>query len=94
MSGSSIQILNTAIIKDIEHSLHKSYDERLKALSEDPAVLALEKAVDHLATSQNITRDQAALKIISTVRELSNIWGDYVSMEGIDKLKQILKSNY
>ena len=49
-------------------------------------------AISHLSETQKITRDQAAIQIIETVRDLEKIWEDYVIMEGINNLKTILKT--
>jgi len=46
-----------------------------------------------LAESQKISRDQAALQVIESIRELDNIWSDYVTMEGIDRLKSMLQGD-
>ena len=36
---------------------------------------------------------RTAMQIVETVRELEKIWDDYVMMEGINNLKNILKSS-
>ena len=53
---------------------------------------ALSTAISELSDEQNISRDQAAVQLIETVKELEKIWDDYVMMEGISNLKSILKS--
>jgi hypothetical protein len=88
----SIQILNTAIIKSKERKIDNSYEERLKEVCESPALTALNKAISILAETENISRDQASLQVVETIRELDSIWSDYVTMEGIDRLKNILKT--
>jgi hypothetical protein len=88
----SIQLLNTAIIKSKEKRIDSSYEERLGKINRSPAIDAINKAIIHLSDSQNITRDQAALQIIDAFRELDSIWSDYVTMEGIEHLKSLLKS--
>ena len=89
----SVQLLNTAIIKSKEKKIDSSYEERLANTCKTPAVKALTVAISHLSESENISRDQAAMKIVETVRELDQIWSDYVMMEGISKLKELLKSD-
>lgn len=86
----SIQLLNTAIIKSKEKSINFSYEERLASTCEKPAIDAISVAISHLSTTQQISRDQAAIQIIEAVRELDGIWNDYVMMEGIGKLKELL----
>ncbi|EQC45154.1 hypothetical protein M899_3418 [Bacteriovorax sp. BSW11_IV] len=89
----SIQLINTAIIKSKEKRIDSSYEERLSATCQTEAIKALSIAISHLAESQKISYDQAAIQIVETVRELDSIWNDYVMMEGINKLKTMLKSS-
>ncbi|MDH4466961.1 MAG: hypothetical protein QE271_02810 [Bacteriovoracaceae bacterium] len=87
----AIQLLNTAIIKCNEKKVNINYEERLKKICESPVIECLNKAIIQLAEGQKISRDQAAMQIIETLRDLDSIWTDYVTMEGIDQLKNILK---
>ncbi len=87
----SIQLLNTAIIKTKEKDIDSSYEDRLSTTCSSPAMKALGQAIDLLAEEKSISRDQAAIQIVEAVRELDSIWNDYVMMEGITKLKEILK---
>jgi predicted RNA polymerase sigma factor len=88
----SIQLLNTAIIKSKEKKISHSYEERLMKLCNSPVIEHLNRSIAQLADSQGISRDQAALQVIEAIRELDSIWSDYVVMEGIDRLKGILRS--
>lgn len=88
----SIQLLNTAIIKSKEKTVNGQYEERLTTLSDSPAIKALNKAITALADSEKISRDQASLMVVETIRELDSIWSDYVTMEGIDRLKTLLQN--
>ena len=92
MNKDSIQLINTAIIKSKESRLESSYEDRLSETCQKPAIKSLSVAISHLSESQKITRDQAAIQIIETVRDLEKIWEDYVIMEGINNLKNILKA--
>lgn len=87
----SIQLLNTAIIKSKEKKIDNSYEERLGKINKSPAIEAINKSISLLAESQKISGDQAALQIIEALRELDSIWADYVTMEGIDRLKSLLR---
>jgi len=89
----SIQLLNTAIIKSKEKKISNSYEERLTKINNSPAIEAINKSISLLAESQKISRDQAALQVIEAIRELDAIWSDYVTMEGIDRLKAMLQGN-
>lgn len=90
----SIQLLNTAIIKSKEKKIDNSYEERLNKINKSPAIEVINKSISMLAESQKVSRDQAAIQIIEALRELDSIWTDYVTMEGIDKLKNILKGGH
>ena len=89
----SIQLLNTAIIKSKEKKIDSSYEERLTSICNRPAMEALVTSVSQLAESEKISRDQAAIQLIDTMRDLESIWNDYVMMEGINNLKSLLKKH-
>lgn len=88
-----IQLINTAIIKNKEKHIDASYEERLASICNTPAMKALSIAIAHLSDQEKISRDQAAIQIIETVRQLEGIWNDYIMMEGINNLKEMLKSH-
>ena len=87
----SIQLFNTAIIKSKEKKIDNTYEERLRKVCDTPVLEALNKAATYLSDSQRVSRDQAAVQIIETVRELDSVWQEYVMIEGIGKLKGLLK---
>ncbi len=87
-----IQLINTAIIKTKEKKIDSSYEERLSETCKKPAIKALSIAINQLADSEQISRDQAASQIVEAVRELDTIWTDYVMMEGLGKLRELLKT--
>lgn len=89
----SIQILNTAIIKTKEKKIDHSYEERLKKTCDSEVLDALNKAITGLSENKKISRDQAASLLVETIRDLDSIWNDYVMMEGIAKLKDILRDD-
>lgn len=89
----SIQLLNTAVIKSKEKLIDSSYEERLSQTCSSPAIFAITQAIALLAESKKISHDQAAIEIVETIRELDKIWGDYIMMEGLSGLKEILKGN-
>ena len=91
-NNESVQLLNTAIIKSKEKMINENFEDRLADTCESPAIKAISVAISTLADSQNISRDQAAMQIVETIRDLDSIWNDYVMMEGIGKLKDLLKS--
>lgn len=95
MSGKqdAIQLLNTAVIKSKEKRINASYEERLAKICNSPVMNSILVAIDHLAEEEKMSKDQAAISIVETVRELDSIWNDYVLMEGIGKLKDLLKNN-
>lgn len=89
----AIQLLNTAVIKSKEKRINATYEERLATICNSPVMNALLVAVDHLSEDQKISKDHASVQLIETLRELDSIWTDYVLMEGIGKLKELLKNN-
>lgn len=86
-----IQLLNTAIVKSKEKKIDSSYEKRLSEICKQPAVSAIANSISALADSEKISRDQAAVQIVETIRELDSIWNNYVMMEGLGKLKELLK---
>ncbi len=90
-----IQILNTAIIKRKEKRLDVPFEERLQHLCQSPVTNALNVAINELSESQQITKEQAAVMLMETIRELDSIWGNYLMMEGIEKIKGLIsKKDY
>lgn len=89
----SVQVINTAIIKSKERSIDLSYEQRLRKICNSPAFEAINRSITYLAEAQKISRDQSAIEIIQTLKELDRVWDDYVMMEGLEKLKQQLDSN-
>lgn len=88
-----VQLLNTAIIKSKEKKIDSSYEQRLSNTCSGPAVKALGHAIKALSEELKISNDQAAVMLVETVRELDIIWSDYIMMEGIGKLKELLKTH-
>jgi len=87
----SIRLINTAIIKSKEKKINISYQEKLSRVCESPAIKALTHAINYLSENEKISKDQAAVLLVDTIRSLDNIWNDYVLMEGMEKLKEVLK---
>lgn len=90
-SNDSVLLLNTAIIKNKEKRIERSYEKRLSEVCTTPALEALGQAINYLSEKEKISRDQAAVEIIDAVKRLDAIWGDYIMMEGVEKLKKLLK---
>jgi len=93
MEQEFVQLLNTAIIKSKEKRIDSSFEERLSQVCNKPAIKALSYAIEFLADSQKISRDQAAVELVESVRELDLVWNDYVMLEGLGKLKAFLKDS-
>ena len=88
----AIQLLNTAVIKSKEKRIDAAYEERLAKICDSAVMNSLLVAVNHLSDEQKMSKDHAAVQIVETIRELDSIWNDYVLMEGIGKLKELLKN--
>ena len=93
VNAESIQLLNTAVIRSKEKIIDNSYEERLSKTCSSPAIGAICVAITHLSETESLSRDEAAICIVETIRELDHVWNDYVLMEGITKLKELLKSS-
>lgn len=88
-----IRLLNTAILKSKEKTIDVSFEKRLYNSCKKPAINSLGLAISHLSETQNISRDQAALLIVESIRELDESWNDYLLMEGLAKIKENLKDS-
>lgn len=89
----AIQLLNTAIIKSKDKKIDPSYESRLSSICDSESIKALSLAATYLSEQKSISRDQAAIELIETIRELDDIWTDYIMMEGIEKFKNLLKNH-
>ncbi|EPZ50549.1 hypothetical protein ABMA70_08745 [Halobacteriovorax sp. XZX-3] len=89
----SIQLINTAIIKGKEKKIDTTYEDRLNQACNSSAIAAISNAIQQLAETDRISYDQAAIKIVETIKELDQVWTDYVLMEGINNIKKMLKGN-
>lgn len=88
-----VQLINTAIVKTKEQKINSSYEERLSKACASPSMKAFSLAITSLSETEKISYDQAAVQIVETIRELDSIWSDYVMMEGLGKLQDVLKRN-
>lgn len=89
-----IRLLNTAILKSKEKTIDITFEKKLYNSCKKPAINALGFAISQLSESQNISRDQAALLIVESIRELDESWNDYLLMEGLSKVKEGLKDSH
>lgn len=87
-----VQLLNTAIITSKENKISASYEERLSQICQSKAIEAYGMAIKYLAESLEISRDNAAVMLVDTVRDLDRVWDDFIKMEGLSKLKESLRN--
>ncbi len=87
------QLLNTAIVKSKEQTVRSNFQERLQAVCQSKVMESIGIAAKHLADAEGISYDQAMAQMVTTFRELDAIWSDYVTMEGLSRLKDILGQN-
>ncbi len=87
------QLLNTAIVKSKEQTVRSNFQERLQTVCQSKVMESIGVAAKHLADAENISYDQAMTQIITTFRELDSIWSDYVTIEGLSRLKDMLGQN-
>ncbi len=88
-----IQLINTAIIKRKEKKIDTTYEERLSTACNSKALKAISNAIATLAEEESISYDQAAIQVVDTIKELDQVWNDYVLMEGINNIKKMLKGS-
>ena len=67
------------------------YEERLRNICNTPVMDALDKAVTYLSDTEKMSRDQAAVEVIETICDLDSVWREYMVVEGIHKLKKLLR---
>ena len=86
----TIQLINSAIIKSRELDLKTDLQARMTQIAESDEMEAFDAAISEFAKKQKVTKEQAALKFVSTLRELDSIWNQYLLIEGSDRLKESL----
>ena len=86
----TIQLINSAIIKSRELDLKTDLQERMSKIAESSEMEALDIAINEFAKKQKVTKEQAAIRFVSTLRELDSIWNQYLLIEGSDRLKENL----
>lgn len=86
----TIQLINSAIIKSRELDLKTDLQARMTQIAESDEMEAFDAAISEFAKKQKVTKEQAALKFVTTLRELDSIWNQYLLIEGSDRLKESL----
>jgi len=81
------RIFNTALVNSLMSSHKRDYPEELYSLTQNPAFQAILNAIRHLAHVKGITEQKAAEEIIATFYQLKEVWGDYISKEGLEYIK-------
>lgn len=89
-SSSSMKAFNTAIVTTRCESID-NHSDKLSQLVSSPAFNAILSSIEKLATSENISKDQAAAELIKTFREIDSIWNSFIFQEGLSKLQEMLK---
>ena len=84
----TIQLINSAIIKSRDLDLKTDLQERMTKIAESDEMDAFDAAITEFAKKQKVTKEQAAIRFVSTLRELDQIWSQYLLIEGSDKLKE------
>lgn len=80
------RILYTAMVST-RAAITRDLASELLQLSQTPAFRAILTAVRQHARLQGIPERQAAEEVVETFRKLDGIWADYVTQEGVDRLK-------
>ena len=88
----TIQLINSAILKSRDLKIETDLQERMTKISESAVMNIMDSVFTEYSKKQKVTKDQAAFQVISTIRELDDIWNQYLLLEGSDRLKEQLNS--
>ncbi len=90
MISKDFQVLNTALIKIIDNDMQLQGEDILNNIKKSSEVKSLILAINNLAKEEEITRDDAAQRILNCVINLSKLWKNHLMLEGISGFKQKL----
>jgi len=79
-------IFNTAFVRSRAPAPQRDLAAELAELSKSPAYNAILIAAQQLALSQNISELEAAEQIISAFRKMDDVWGAYLTQEGLARI--------
>ena len=65
----------------------KDFAAELKSLTESTGFKAILSAVKQLSQVHGLTEKEAAEKIIETFKQMDQLWCEYVSQEGLEKIR-------
>ncbi len=80
------RIFNSALVAT-QTGVKRDFSSELSELTESASFKAVLNAVRQLACVQGIPERQAAEEIIRTFKKLDEIWSNYISREGLDRLR-------
>jgi hypothetical protein len=79
-------IFNTAFVRSRAPSPQRDLAAEIAELSKSPAYNAILIAAQQLALTQNISELEAAEQIISAFRKMDDVWGAYLTQEGLARI--------
>ena len=79
-------IFNTAFVRSRAPSPQRDLAAEVAELSKSPAYNAILIAAQQLAVTQNISELEAAEQIISAFRKMDDVWGAYLTQEGLARI--------
>ena len=80
------RVFNTAVVSS-QAKQKRDFSSELYELTESASFKAILNTVRQLSRVQGISERQASEHIIQTFRKMDDIWGGYVSHEGLEKLR-------
>ena len=86
----TLRLINSALIHNKVKKMGLDHQDRLEAVCKSPSMEAISKSIIYLANELDITRDEASVQIVETILELSSIWSEFITLEGVDRLKKSL----
>ena len=82
------RVLNTAFISSKADSNSMSLNE-LMEVSRTPAFRVLLSSIHKLSSDLGCSESEAAEQMINVFKRLDKIWGQYITAQGIEKLKAL-----
>jgi hypothetical protein len=79
-------IFNTAFVRSRAPASERDLAAELAELAKSPAYHAIMNAAQQLARTQNISELEAAEQIVATFRKMDDVWGAYLTQEGLARI--------
>lgn len=85
------RVFHTALVSTRSSTL-EGFSRELAELSSHPAFHALLRAAETHGIERSLSPRQACEELVRVFRRLDQLWTDYVSQEGLDRIRAQVKS--